>query len=685
MSQIESECVAKSKSIKCDLGLAEKNDRGWPVAKSFLTKSKFSAAWQCPRKIFYLNNREYGNNSADDTFLKALAEGGFQVGALAQSYYPEGITVATLDKEEAIETTNELLGRDEVTIFEAAFCFDNLFIRADIVRKKGKFIELIEVKAKSYNSDEEFPIWAKREFKAGRYVLLSDYKNYVVDLAFQTHVIQKARPDLTVRSFLMMADKKTLATADGLNQFFKISRSPEGRAQVSTPKLSPTQLGEMILSKKELTQEIRHIFNDVQFDYGPAFHELVTLLSNLTKNNDLGESSHGSQCKDCEFRVKEREGVRSGFNQCWLEKGITPKELADRPFVFEIGNLRTDKFIQEEIYFADQLSDSDLKVKPREDEQAGLSNSERQAIQLDYYRGLRKEEFINAEDLAREMSNLVFPIHFIDFETTMVAIPFHRGRRPYEQMAFQFSHHILHQDGTFEHKTEYLDDRVGKFPNFDFVRALKRALGSDSGAVMRFALHENTVLNQIREQLLSSAEPDAQELINWIQTLTIPPKSLGDVWKPTRQFIDMCEWTKRFFWLPEMKGSNSIKKVLPAVLNLAGNKLKGRFPEWIVFNAETGKVEDPYKLLPPIFADVDPNELAKIEEFLVGDGAMADGGAAMMAWARMQFSEMSDLERKSLKEALLRYCRLDTLAMVMIWEWWTLATKHLSIKKASSR
>jgi len=42
----------------------------------------------------------------------------------------------------------------------------------------------------------------------------------------------------------------------------------------------------------------------------------------------------------------------------------------------------------------------------------------------------------------------------------------------------------------------------------------------------------------------------------------------------------------------------------------------------------------------------------------------------MMAWAKVQFSDMSALERKKISEALLKYCELDTLAMVMIWEGW---------------
>ncbi len=41
-----------------------------------------------------------------------------------------------------------------------------------------------------------------------------------------------------------------------------------------------------------------------------------------------------------------------------------------------------------------------------------------------------------------------------------------------------------------------------------------------------------------------------------------------------------------------------------------------------------------------------------------------------MAYACMQFMDMSDTERKSIIQGLLKYCELDTLAMVMIWEHW---------------
>ena len=49
---------------------------------------------------------------------------------------------------------------------------------------------------------------------------------------------------------------------------------------------------------------------------------------------------------------------------------------------------------------------------------------------------------------------------------------------------------------------------------------------------------------------------------------------------------------------------------------------------------------------------------------------IAEGGAAAMAYARLQFEDLNTKERSNIKGALLRYCELDTLAMVMILRAW---------------
>jgi hypothetical protein len=88
---------------------------------------------------------------------------------------------------------------------------------------------------------------------------------------------------------------------------------------------------------------------------------------------------------------------------------------------------------------------------------------------------------------------------------------------------------------------------------------------------------------------------------------------------------------------------------------------------WLRQNAD-GNIINPYELLPPLFEGIDDNQ---IEQFLMKSN-IQEGGAAMTAYARMQFMQMSDLERYAIASGLLKYCELDTLAMVMLWEYWNM-------------
>jgi hypothetical protein len=287
--------------------------------------------------------------------------------------------------------------------------------------------------------------------------------------------------------------------------------------------------------------------------------------------------------------------------------------------------------------------------------------------------------FADHEYLRQAMDAWQYPLHCIDFETTAVAIPFHEGRRPYEQIAFQFSHHIIHEDGQVVHAGEYLHGKKGEFPNFAFVRALKKELEGDQGSIFRYSNHENTILCAIHEQLRDSQESDKDELMQFIRTITKSGEKSSDSWHGARCMIDLLEIVKKAYYNPLTKGSNSIKKVLPAVLEdsqflqtkysqpiygglIASRNFKNH--TWLQRDA-SGRLLDPYKQLPPLFTDVDTELL---DTFLSDADEVADGGAAMMAFARMQFSEMNDLEFESLRQGLLRYCELDTLAMVMLIE-----------------
>lgn len=81
-----------------------------------------------------------------------------------------------------------------------------------------------------------------------------------------------------------------------------------------------------------------------------------------------------------------------------------------------------------------------------------------------------------------------------------------------------------------------------------------------------------------------------------------------------------------------------------------------------------GIVADPYSLLPPIFDDVSSQEVEAAEDGLSEE--LREGGAAMAAYGRLQFEDLAPHRRDAIEAALLRYCELDTLAMVMAVQAW---------------
>jgi hypothetical protein len=145
--------------------------------------------------------------------------------------------------------------------------------------------------------------------------------------------------------------------------------------------------------------------------------------------------------------------------------------------------------------------------------------------------------------------------------------------------------------------------------------------------------------------------------------------------------IDLQKLVLRYYYDPAMYGSNSIKDVLPAMLNSSpflkdkyGKPIYGtdqiikslNFPPTAWIEVRDGKVINPYDKLPKLFDGIDREKL----DLLTDEDELKEGGAATTAYCRMQFSEMEAYERKKLSLGLLKYCELDTLAMVMLYEGW---------------
>jgi hypothetical protein len=661
----------------------------------YLTKSRFKLGIECPTKLYYTGKKEYPDQKMDDSFLAALAEGGFQVGELAKFYFPGGHDITSLNYEEAEKQTLELLKQENVIIYEPAIRFQNLFIRIDVLVKKGSHFDLIEVKAKSFDSESEDPFLNKNG------TIKSTWKPYLYDVAFQRYVLASSYPESTISSFLMMADKTVMCVTDGLNQKFEIVRDESNRKGVKVSNfIEEKDLEQKLLIQVPVDDEIQLIYDGKDSKNNTqGFHENIEFLAEKYEADEKIVSELGAKCASCEFRCtseEEHNGLRNGFKECWsLALGWSDEDF-NEPNVLDIWSFRKkDAFIQDGKIKISDIHETDISPTP--DKKPGISASERQWLQVEKYKERDLEPFFDAWGMNEEFRNFVYPLHFIDFETTAVAIPFHKGRRPYEGVAFQFSHHIVYEDGKVEHYGQYLNTAKGKFPNYEFVRELKKQLENDNGTIFRYAPHENTYLNLIYRQLIEDQSEilDREELCLFIKNITKSVGSSTERWEGERCMVDMWELVKRYYYHPVTNGSNSIKYVLPAILNssdylkekyskpIYGSKpgIKSlNFKDWKWIEFKNGEIIDPYERLPRMFKDASDKNMRILSE----DDELRNGGAALTAYGKMQFANILDYEKEELSKGLLKYCELDTLAMVMIFEAWReMLRKELNGKAAA--
>ena len=677
------------------------------MKQKLFTKSAFKIALECPRRLYYAyDSNLYANQDLTDDFLKSLADGGFQVGELAKVYYgvKGDADIDVLGYDEAVEKTKELFKNDTINIAEAAFRYGNLFVRADIIEKKGNDITLIEVKAKSWQSGDDFI--KKKTIPTG-------IRPYIYDVAFQKYVVMKALKELypdqefTVKARLMMADKSKVASVDGLNQMFRIYKNGD-RSYAQADERAWTVAGvvpekERVLTAFDVDQYCDMIIAGETGEQGKPdcmegmkFEQFVEVMSKHYCERTIAMTTLGTKCFKCPFHREpgDKDTLRDGYRECWKEMAKFTDDDFDKPLLKDlsgrhIGSIK-GKILKNHKYFMDEITYDDLKKSndPDAPREHGLDNYERKWLQIaiatgkedlleDFETDIKDGVYVDTDGLRKEMAKWKFPLHFIDFETSRSALPFYKGLRPYEQIAFQFSHHKVEMgaDGEYKvtHQTQYINAKKGFFPNFEFVRQLKKAVGEDEGTIFRYMEHENTVLNDIRRQLESSEEDDKDELIAFIKSITNDAE---------RTMVDIAKSVLKYYYHPSMKGSNSIKDVLPAILN-SSDLIKSKYSRpvygtpdmpslnlenkvWIEYEEDGKTVKNPYKLLPSVstYLDIPQEELDKME---MDEETVANGGAALAAYGKLQFSDTQ--MSKALEKALLCYCELDTLAMVFIWEY----------------
>jgi len=397
------------------------------------------------------------------------------------------------------------------------------------------------------------------------------------------------------------------------------------------------------LTQVSVEAEVKLLLPDVQTATEKYLASLQPKLRKISTPISVG-------CRGCEYHYSVENDKRDGFKECWKNLADVSPHLLDLYHVSSVGGrggpVVNDLIEKGKVGLFDVPEESLVKS----DGSVGEINK-RQLIQLEYTR--ENAEWMS-KDLPKILNSFKFPLHFIDFETTAVAVPYHAGMYPYEQVAFQWSCHKLESaDGPLLH-SEWINTEDA-FPNFQFAESLMNRLGDD-GTIFMWAPHENTILNAVLTQMGERAYKNSA-LKKWLNSVIRTGTGHSE------RLVDMNQLTVKHYFHPLMKGRTSIKMVCDALWKTSP-QLRAQYPEYV--KLEGGEVLSPYGTLPPL--EIGGSMLA-----------VAEGTGAIRAYEAMVYGlEKGDAETKEKwKRLLLQYCKLDSLSMFFVWQHWKrLAAGH---------
>jgi hypothetical protein len=214
------------------------------------------------------------------------------------------------------------------------------------------------------------------------------------------------------------------------------------------------------------------------------------------------------------------------------------------------------------------------------------------------------QPWVDTKSIAHFFSQWQYPLYFFDFETIVPAIPALDGTSPFEQVPFQYSLHIVNEQGEMQHR-EFLapheNFQSGTDPRKLLVEQMKRDIGPQGSIVAYNSTFEMDVLKRMAKNFPEDAE--------FINSLLV---RFQDLWVIFRS----C-----WYYHPKMQSSTSIKAVLPAVT----------------------------------------------KSFDYSDLSISNGEMATTAFLDLILGKNLEKPFET-REALLRYCHRDTEAMVEIWK-----------------
>ena len=377
--------------------------------------------YQCLKNIYLtIHNPELESLISPET--EAVFDQGNRVGEIARTYYPGGTLVDNppWDFVGSLSKTKELIAQGTTILYEAAFEYNGLYARADILtfsKETGRW-KMFEVKSSTKLKDE-----------------------HLDDIGLQAWIIAKTGLPLEQISLLHINNECVF------------------------PNLSN------LFTTVDLTQSIRDIYPSIL----PKISEILSTI----KKDTVPMVSIGPQCLapyDCGF-----------VNHCW--KDIPSTSIFNLP---KINSKKWDLYAQGIVSLDDaRLTD----LVPIQERMVEVHRTQKRFVDLD---GIRTA-----------LSNWTFPLVFLDFETINPGIPRYNGIRPYQQVPFQYSVHVLKDiNGEAQHQ-EFLQTDISD-PRPSLIPKLIEDCGAEGVVVAYYARFEKermmemaTSFPQFKEQLES--------------------------------------------------------------------------------------------------------------------------------------------------------------------------------------
>jgi Domain of unknown function(DUF2779) len=621
----------------------------------YLTKSDYKVARTCATKLYY-KKLGYPTNSQMTPYMKTLSEGGFMLAKMARLLYPEGIEIGVYDSvKQAIAQTQTELKKENVTLFEPVIYSDRKLVRIDILIKKGNQFQLIEVKSKQFDSLENQKLLEERGiniFQSKRDGKINSmWRPYIQDLAYQTWVLEemltaeKEEDKIEISPHLLLPDRAKTTQIDRLASYFQIREIPPQSINSKFSQIQVDFTGDLaklqqdhILTLIPLKTEVAEVMNEVQ----TGAQIFLNSLSSSGTESAIAKIPVpiSKSCKNCEFHRNDQD-ERDGFGECWGELANVEPHILDLYQMGRIGGNATP--LVNELISKGKVSLYDMP----EDALSDQSFLHRQLVQIEYTQ--KNQEWFSPH-LKNVMGRLKYPLHFIDFETSRMSLPYHANMRSNEQVAFQWSCHTIHSPESDPIQTEWLN-LEDHFPNFAFAEALMAQIGTE-GTVFTWATHENSVLRDIYYQMVEY-KYENEKLKSWLLQVV----KFSD--RTQTPLVDMNALTLKHYFHPRMKSRTSLKYVLPAIWQTQPYLHNISFLKSYFQQNDQGEILSPYQTLPKL---------------AIGDQQIAirEGTEAMLAYQDLIYGKHKNNPgvKAKWRELLSQYCRLDTMAMVIIWLHW---------------